>query len=813
MKRISIIFILALIYFYSCLEEDEVITTKGTYISIEDEKIRALLFLSEGDTVLWQKEHEIRVSNKFTYQNERIIEYGYCWAEADINSSPTLADFKIQLGTEIENNITFAYTITGLKANTRYAIRSYFKTISGITGYFAKPSVVFTQQVEKPYITKTNDTLPIYGLKDIDLICNMYNITVRGTIVSIKEEGWKIIQHGHICALQSYKDPLIITSYPPYACYRKSTLGKLHSPAYFDSYLSGLQSNSLYKIRSYIVAENPDGDKQIGYFPIISDEFRTKKIIEEGTFVDIEDEYLNIVGQKDTLLDATAYYALVQGTLKKIGVDSIIEYGHCWSETNVLPFENARSQYFVDTIIDTPYTFSTRLTDLKTNTQYYVRSYVKTQTGKIGYNPRPLIIQTNEKFAMKTVNDNCLNICTEKPIVSVISDTQASASTIFLKLDSDNSIVQHGYCWASKNNPLKSDAHSALGNLSYKGEMQSIISGLQPDTEYYIRAYVQTQNGQVAYSEDTTFRTTGNDITNTWITGQPFTSPRTGAVGFSIRGKGYIATGYEIDSCLNDVWEYDALLKTWSFCSEMQDENGNNIDYGRMGGIAAVINDSIALIGLGKNKQGYLDDLYLFNPATTPPSWKKLASLPQKISNATAFTLNDKVYVVGGETRIGNYSEKVWEYSLETDQWQQKENNFPVAFIDGIAFVVNNIAYVGTGQSGSGEYVKKLWIYKPKSDTWEETLSLNNGQTGAFAFTINNSAYIFGGLTNNGDTDALWVFDGSEITSVNPTDDFKGIPRHNAAGFVIDNRAYIGTGIGYNICRDFYIYTPPVNNQ
>jgi hypothetical protein len=62
-------------------------------------------------------------------------------------------------------------------------------------------------------------------------------------------------------------------------------------------------------------------------------------------------------------------------------------------------------------------------------------------------------------------------------------------------------ITEHGHCWGLKSSPTISDSRTKFGNRLELGDFTSTITGLKPNTTYYVRAYAVNSQG-VAYSEE-----------------------------------------------------------------------------------------------------------------------------------------------------------------------------------------------------------------------------------------------------------------------------------------------------------------------
>jgi len=77
------------------------------------------------------------------------------------------------------------------------------------------------------------------------------------------------------------------------------------------------------------------------------------------------------------------------------------------------------------------------------------------------------------------------------------------------------------------------------------------------------------------------------------------------AVGFTINGKGYLATG-ATNSVLNTIWEYDPATDFWTYKTPFEGA-------ARADAVAFVV-DSTAFIATGANSGYYFDDIWAFHP-------------------------------------------------------------------------------------------------------------------------------------------------------------------------------------------------------
>jgi hypothetical protein len=91
-------------------------------------------------------------------------------------------------------------------------------------------------------------------------------------------------------------------------------------------------------------------------------------------------------------------------------------------------------------------------------------------------------------------------------IVSNITQTTALTGGTVTN-DGGAQVTDWGICWSTSPNPTTSS--NKTRNLTVSGSFTSIITGLTPNTKYYVRAYA-TNSAGTSYGNEVTFNT--NDI-------------------------------------------------------------------------------------------------------------------------------------------------------------------------------------------------------------------------------------------------------------------------------------------------------------
>jgi len=213
--------------------------------------------------------------------------------------------------------------------------------------------------------------------------------------------------------------------------------------------------------------------------------------------------------------------------------------------------------------------------------------------------------------------DRILKIVTDS-VTDISSNSCSVRGTI---IDAGSSYIsQHGFCWSLTPDPDIADSANSLGPVSKAGLFTSILTGLLPDTNYYVRAYAKktdfyeygsvkrfkTLDGIVVlYTEEVTEITTttaicGGIITHTggnsinqrgvcWnTTGNPtlennegFTNDGVGAGFFSSTMKGltegitYFVKAYAINNIDTSYGEQKVFIAFECATSTLTDYDGN----------------------------------------------------------------------------------------------------------------------------------------------------------------------------------------------------------------------------------------------
>lgn len=173
--------------------------------------------------------------------------------------------------------------------------------------------------------------------------------------------------------------------------------------------------------------------------------------------------------------------ALCGGQILDDGESEILEKGVYY---DTLPVSNATLWKII--IDSNTYIFRTKLTDLLSNTKYYVRALAENEVG--------ISLGNEVEFTTKQIQT--------APVVEIVSVDSVGYNDIFITSEvTENGgsfLLKRGVCWDIDSLPDMNDNYTSDGMGT--GTYVSHISGLDLATTYYIRAYAINSTG-TAYSD------------------------------------------------------------------------------------------------------------------------------------------------------------------------------------------------------------------------------------------------------------------------------------------------------------------------
>lgn len=181
--------------------------------------------------------------------------------------------------------------------------------------------------------------------------------------------------------------------------------------------------------------------------------------------------------------DVTTTTATMTGEVVNDCGSGVTECGFCWS-TQPDPDING-SHKKCDAVSDH---FALSITGLSAATRYYVRAYAINQAGT-GYGEELTFYTgdvTSPEVIISNVTVNTFSVTVDCNVVS----------------DGGGNVTKRGVCWSTSPNPEYTGSHLSSG--SGTGSFSVDLTGLEPETQYHVRAYA-VNSIDVAYSDDQTF--------------------------------------------------------------------------------------------------------------------------------------------------------------------------------------------------------------------------------------------------------------------------------------------------------------------
>jgi hypothetical protein len=183
--------------------------------------------------------------------------------------------------------------------------------------------------------------------------------------------------------------------------------------------------------------------------------------------------------------DVTSNSATAKGMLVSDGGGKISAYGHVWNTTGNPTLTNgSKTDLGAATSMSS---FTSELKSLQSDTKYYVRAYAVNEMG--------------------TTYGDQTSFRTEKTpvqIVTAVNDYTYRSADLSASITAYNghTVTEMGFCWNKTGVPSISDQHVVADDM-----FTASATGLDPETRYYVSAYVKTSEGKVFYGNDVVFTT------------------------------------------------------------------------------------------------------------------------------------------------------------------------------------------------------------------------------------------------------------------------------------------------------------------
>ncbi len=367
--------------------------------------------------------------------NGTVTTRGVCWNEA---GNPSLTN---NLGYTVDGSGlgTFTSNITGLEDGVTYYVVAY-ATNENETGYGEVKSFT-TLLLAIPSVTTTA----------------VSNITTNSAVSggNVTNNGNGTVNARGVC-WNTTGDPTLQN------CIDSTSNGS--GTGSFTSNITGLTENTTYYVRAF--AKNEEGT---GYGTQII--FTTLTIPTVTTTAISNISYITATSGGNVIDDGGA---------------TVTSRGVCWSISPNPTLSDPHTNNGSGTG-----SFTSNITGLTPNTNYYVRAWAVNSVGT-GYGNQ--ISFTTLQITLPTVTTSSITNITSTSATSGGYVTNTGGATV----------TARGVCWSTSQNPTIFDNHTTDG--SGTGSFVSSITGLEPETDYYVRAYATNSVG-TAYGNQISFTT------------------------------------------------------------------------------------------------------------------------------------------------------------------------------------------------------------------------------------------------------------------------------------------------------------------
>ena len=373
--------------------------------------------------------------------------------------NPTISGSKATSGT---GTGTFSVSMTGLTLGTTYYVRCYGINSAGV-GYAGQ--VTFTT---------LGATIPLVSSTTAVSNISQTAATSGGNVSS---DGGSAITERGIC-WSNGAGPTIANS----KATASGTIGT------FGANLAGLSASTTYYVRAYAI--NALGT---AYGDQVS-------------FTTAAQLYAPTITSTTSVTNIAQTTATSGGNVSSDGGATITERGICWATS-----QNPTTSGAKQTASGTTGSFSANLAGLSASTTYYVRAYAINSEGT--------------SYATQVSFSTAANI--SLPAVSTTTPGQVTYNSFwvgcYVSADGGATVTERGYVMNTSGSPTTGSYTHRGYNGSGTGYCDIYVSGLSPNTTYYVRGYAINSAG-TAYGSQLSFTTGSAPVTPTVYTDSPATN-------------------------------------------------------------------------------------------------------------------------------------------------------------------------------------------------------------------------------------------------------------------------------------------------
>lgn len=204
---------------------------------------------------------------------------------------------------------------------------------------------------------------------------------------------------------------------------------------------------------------------------------------------------------------------------------------------------------------------------------------------------------------------------------------------------------------------------------------------------------------------------------NTWTAIASIPVARVSGTAFSIGQKGYVLIGDHTsnqgNNPSNDVWEFNPVNDSWTAKTSLPATP--------RGGACGFAVGGKGYVGGGTNGSNTLSDFWEYDPQLD--SWTQRTNIPIAICANMGLAIGNRGFIINGYTTTN--SDQVYEYDPILDTWTARPYYGGGPRYGSAAFAIGSVGYVGGGRANSTIF-SDWWKYTdPALSVDEEGINLS----------------------------------------------------------------------------------------
>jgi hypothetical protein len=371
--------------------------------------------------------------------------------------------------------------------------------------------------------------------------------------------------------------------------------------------------------------------------------------------------------------------ALIKGNIKKIGMGTIDIFGFCYSTSHNPTISNKAT--IISNEGQMEGLFSGSIIELRGNTTYYVKAYLRNTSGLIAYGEE-IVVNTDPIFTQ-----------------------MASSTGVRLPNSSASfSIDPIGYMVGGDLGAKYTNELMAYNSIDNRWDNLEPMPGADSErigqTAVVVNGVAYVLGGINKAGKRTNSLHRYYPTYNRWESVAAPSGPDSlrSAIGCSIGSNAYFIGGRR-DTIMDEVWRLNTSGLSWT--------REGDFPVKQYSGIAVIIDD-VVYAGLGlTNLAGTTSHKRLWKSADNLNSWTEMTPLSTGGIVRGAVVYNNSIYVVDNTASL-------WMYNVEEDTWYEKSKLPPTHFrgdAQHCMFLLNDKIYIGLGSSNT-----TLYQYNPAWD-------------------------------------------------------------------------------------------------